>query len=127
MKTKKKASPSITTFSAGIDWGYFSKPLMKSIMDDLTNLEEHIYQRSKMISQDVEDEDDTLDPVVERVCQRLIDRSIVGQRKYGKKMTRQDIDFLGWLNHLQEELLDAAVYVERLKDEHAEFLNTTKS
>ena len=123
MKTKKKA-----TRSAGIDWGYFSKPLMKSIMDDLTNLEEHIYQRSKMIANDVEDDDpDTLDPIVERVCQRLIDRSIAGQRKYGKKMTRQDIDFLGWLNHLQEELLDAAVYVERLKDEHAVFMNTTKS
>ena len=122
MKTKKK-----TQYAAGIDWGYFSKPLMKSIMDDLTNLEEHIYQRSKMISQDVKEENDTIDPIVERVCQRLIDRSLAGQRKYGKKMTRRDIDFLGWLNHLQEELLDAAVYVERLKDEHAEFLNTTKS
>jgi len=119
MKTKKK-----TQYAVGIDWSYFSKPLIKSIMDDLTNLEEHIYQRSKMISQDDEEEDDTLDPIIERVCQRLIDRSIAGQRKYGKKMTRQDIDFLGWLNHLQEELLDAAVYVERLKDEHAASMNT---
>jgi uncharacterized protein Yka (UPF0111/DUF47 family) len=122
MKTKKK-----TKMVSGIDWGYFSKPLMKSIMDDLTNLEEHIYQRSKMISREVEDDEDEVDPIVDRVCQRLIERSLAGQRKYGCKMTRLDIDFLGWLNHLQEELLDAAVYVERLKDEQMVSLNTTKS
>jgi hypothetical protein len=40
-----------------------------------------------------------------------------GYQKYGTTTERTDIDFLGWLQHLQEELLDAAVYVERLKKE----------
>jgi hypothetical protein len=41
----------------------------------------------------------------------------VGFKKYGVTTERKDIDLLGWLQHLQEELLDAAVYIERLKQE----------
>lgn len=59
----------------------------------------------------------SLDPNVDRVCQMLQDRSWVGFRKYGVTTERQDIDLLGWLQHLQEELCDAAIYVERLKQE----------
>jgi len=32
-------------------------------------------------------------------------------------MERGDLDLLAWLQHLQEELMDAAVYVERLMQE----------
>ena len=31
-----------------------------------------------------------------------------------------ELPFLQWLQHLQEELMDAAVYVEKLKEEYAE-------
>ena len=54
---------------------------------------------------------------VDRVRAALLARSLAGFRKYGTTTERQDIDTLGWLQHLQEELLDAAVYVERLKEE----------
>jgi hypothetical protein len=40
-------------------------------------------------------------------------------------MERDDLNFLDWLTHLQEELLDAAVYVEKLKGYAKE--NTTTS
>ena len=30
---------------------------------------------------------------------------------------RTYIDTLGWLTHLQEELMDATIYIERLKQE----------
>jgi hypothetical protein len=40
-----------------------------------------------------------------------------GYQKYGVTTERVDIDLAGWLQHLQEELLDAAVYVERIKRE----------
>jgi hypothetical protein len=40
-------------------------------------------------------------------------------------MEREDLNFLDWLTHLQEELLDAAVYVEKLKGYAQE--NTTTS
>ena len=62
----------------------------------------------------------SLDKNVEAVCQQLIVRSYTGLRKYGVTTEREDIDLLGWLQHLQEELLDAAVYVQRLKQEVSE-------
>ena len=54
------------------------------------------------------------DENVESVRELLLQRSLSGYTKYG---TTTDIDLRGWLQHLQEELLDAAVYVERLKKE----------
>jgi hypothetical protein len=54
------------------------------------------------------------DPVVEAVCARLLARSRMGQRKYGATLAREDLNRAEWLRHLQEELLDAALYVERL-------------
>ena len=47
----------------------------------------------------------------------LYNRMQTGYKKYGVTTERTDIEFLGWLQHLQEELLDAAVYIERLKKE----------
>jgi hypothetical protein len=57
------------------------------------------------------------DTNVMRVRAALLARSESGYRKYGTTTDRTDIDLAGWLQHLQEELLDAAVYVERLKEE----------
>lgn len=59
----------------------------------------------------------TTDKVVGRVCQRFVERSWMGQQKYGHTLDRRDIDANGWLNHLQEELMDAVLYIERLKEE----------
>lgn len=58
-----------------------------------------------------------IDKNVEAIRQALLERMQRGYTKYGVTTERTDIDLLGWLQHLQEELLDAAVYVERLKDE----------
>lgn len=57
------------------------------------------------------------DTNVMRVRAALLARSQAGYSKYGTTTDRTDIDLAGWLQHLQEELLDAAVYVERLKEE----------
>lgn len=54
------------------------------------------------------------DPVVEAVRSKLAFRASVGMSKYGTDMARKDVDLLGWMNHLQEELMDAAVYLERV-------------
>lgn len=58
-----------------------------------------------------------IDKNVEAVRRLLWQRMSTGYTKYGVTTERTDIDLMGWLQHLQEELLDAAVYVERLKDE----------
>jgi hypothetical protein len=65
----------------------------------------------------MEYETQPIDKNVEAVRRLLWQRMGAGYTKYGVNTERTDIDLLGWLQHLQEELLDAAVYVERLKDE----------
>ncbi len=55
------------------------------------------------------------DPVVATVIQRMSDRSAEGMEKYGCTMMRDDVTTVGWIDHTIEELLDAAVYLERLK------------
>ena len=52
------------------------------------------------------------DKNVEAVREKLLLRSEIGLRKYGVTTERKDVDLLGWLIHLQQELLDAAVYAE---------------
>ena len=48
------------------------------------------------------------DQNVERNRQLLLDRSLVGLKKYGVTTERNDLTINEWLQHLLEELLDAA-------------------
>lgn len=54
------------------------------------------------------------DEIVNKVRTKLAERSAVGIAKYGTTMARTDLSRLDWLRHAQEELLDGAVYLERL-------------
>ena len=56
------------------------------------------------------------DPVVERVVDKFISRSDVGFKKYGVTMEEDKSNFKEWLNHLQEELMDAILYIQKTKD-----------
>lgn len=70
------------------------------------------------------------DPIVERVRQRMKDRSDVGMKKYGVTMRRDDLSTVQWIDHAIEEALDFAVYMERIKDDivlHKQYLDTEKS
>lgn len=58
------------------------------------------------------------DSNVEAVRDELLKRSVRGLEKYGVTTNRTDLSVLQWLTHLQEELLDAAVYIEKLKGEY---------
>jgi hypothetical protein len=53
-----------------------------------------------------------MDKNVESVCQEMLTRSILGLQKYGTTTMRDDVDLIGWLRHLQHELMDATVYIE---------------
>jgi len=57
------------------------------------------------------------DTVLISVLSKYWERSKLGQQKYGTNLDRTDVDLLGWLNHLQEELMDATLYIEKLKRE----------
>jgi hypothetical protein len=53
------------------------------------------------------------DSIVEQVIAKFSTRSELGIKKYGT--TLQDNDTDDFLNHLQEELMDAVLYIEKLK------------
>ena len=61
------------------------------------------------------------DPVVENVCDRFIRRSDVGYEKYGRTLhderTGKHKDLLGYLNDIQEELMDAILYIQTAREE----------
>ena len=58
-----------------------------------------------------------MDKNVENVVTQLRTREETGMNKYEVNTERKDLSTLEWLQHLQEELMDAAVYVEKLKYE----------
>jgi hypothetical protein len=57
------------------------------------------------------------DTILMLVMSKYWERSKLGQQKYGTNLDRKDVDLIGWLNHLQEELMDATLYIEKLKRE----------
>lgn len=57
----------------------------------------------------------TKDEIVNTVLEAYIKRSNEGYKKYGTCLTREDLTPLEWLKHAQEELMDAVLYIERLK------------
>ena len=61
-------------------------------------------------------EKDRQDSYVQSVKEKFEQRSQTGIKKYNTTLEREDLNFLDWLNHLQEELMDATLYIEKLKD-----------
>ena len=55
------------------------------------------------------------DSVVRAVIEKFAQRSRLGQEKYGVTLDRTDLKTLDWIVHTQEELMDAILYLERLK------------
>ena len=64
------------------------------------------------------------DPVVETVVDKFVSRSDVGFKKYGQTLDSERKtgvkDLAGYLNDVQEELMDAILYIQAAKDELAE-------
>jgi hypothetical protein len=58
------------------------------------------------------------DKIVQQVIDKFNQRSEVGIKKYGTTLEQNNND--DYLTHLQEELMDAILYIEKLKS----FANT---
>ena len=56
------------------------------------------------------------DPVVKRVVNKFVSRSDVGFAKYGVTLEDDPSNIFAWINHLQEELMDATLYLQKLKE-----------
>ena len=61
------------------------------------------------------------DPVVERVVRKFINRSDTGYEKYGRTLNEERTqgfkDLSGYLNDVQEELMDAVLYIQAAREE----------
>ena len=64
----------------------------------------------------------TQDQIVKQVIKKLDERSNVGYKKYGVTLHDDEPSLHKWLNHIQEELLDACNYIEKLKSETTDVL-----
>ncbi len=58
-----------------------------------------------------------LDSIVTSVIHKFEQRAVFGKQKYGTDLDRKDLSLLDWINHTQEELMDAILYLEKLKKE----------
>ena len=85
------------SFQRDVEW-YRGQPLNNAAFEEYKKAMEYIN-----------------DPIVEAVISQFRKRSQEGIIKYGTTMARTDIDFLGWLQHMKEELMDAVVYLERIQ------------
>lgn len=59
----------------------------------------------------------TKDSIVNTIINSFISRSEIGQKKYNTTLDRDDLHIYDWINHVQEELMDAILYLEKLKKE----------
>lgn len=57
------------------------------------------------------------DPIVDIVVAKMKARSREGINKYGTTLYDSPDGFYAFLNHLQEELMDAILYIEKLKSQ----------
>jgi hypothetical protein len=58
-----------------------------------------------------------IDPTLTKVMTKYYERSEMGIKKYGTTLENNSLPLMEWLNHLQEELMDATLYIEKLKQE----------
>lgn len=53
--------------------------------------------------------------VLAKVFSEFIEREEVGKRKYGTTMDRKDLSLDEWIEHMKQELMDAILYLEKIK------------
>ena len=56
-----------------------------------------------------------LDSIVLSVIDKFKKRAKLGKEKYGTDLDRTDLKVNDWINHVQEELMDGILYLEKLK------------
>jgi len=55
------------------------------------------------------------DEVIKSVVKKFINRSDAGYKKYGITLHKDDQPLDTWLQHIQEELMDAVNYIEKTR------------
>jgi hypothetical protein len=58
-----------------------------------------------------------IDCIVQTVIHKFVERSVKGKEKYGTDLDRTDLSVVDWIQHAQEEHMDAILYLEKLKQQ----------
>lgn len=56
-----------------------------------------------------------LDSIVTAIIEQFKQRAVKGKAKYGTDLDRNDLSTVEWIEHAQQELMDAILYLEKLK------------
>lgn len=68
-----------------------------------------------------------VDSIVYSVLSKFVNRANFGKEKYGTDLDREDLTFLDWVNHAQEEHMDAILYLEKIRKVEMKRLTETSS
>lgn len=58
-----------------------------------------------------------MDSIVTSIIAKFEARAVMGKAKYGTDLDRTDLSVLDWIQHAQEEHMDAILYLEKLRKE----------
>ena len=65
------------------------------------------------------------DQIVEEVIDKYLERSQIGITKYGTTLETNNKD--NYIKHLQEELMDATLYLQKIMDQNKEITKLVKN
>jgi hypothetical protein len=63
---------------------------------------------------------ENVDSIVRAVIDKFLARAAFGKKKYGTDLDRTDLGVVDWIQHAQEEHMDAILYLEKLKQVYLE-------
>lgn len=104
----------------------YRKP-SKMYDSDSSEYESSTTESELELESDSEYEPSKLDSVVVSVLHKFINRAEFGKEKYGTDLDREDLTFLDWVNHAQEEHMDAILYLEKIRKVEMKRLTETSS
>lgn len=107
--TSKKATEIIYELKKNAQVPIIDQVIWREYSDD-GNHKEWTYQQLIELSE-------FRDKHVDDVVDLYRERSAAGYRKYGTTLERDDLSLDQWLNHLMEELMDATLYISKIREE----------
>lgn len=55
------------------------------------------------------------DSVVDSIIDQFVERASMGKTKYNTDLDREDLSVVEWIEHAQQEHMDAILYLQKLK------------
>jgi hypothetical protein len=95
----------------GLEQSLTPNGLEKILTTNISKINDNIQKTLKEITITTEN----TDSVVFSIIEKIKSRADVGMEKYKTTLDRQDLSTVDWIIHAQEELMDAILYLEKLK------------